>query len=250
MIFPLQNALGPLGHRPYGVSGIHERWDNLFGGWILDEESDGSVPVTRVDVLGGRDLTDVNTVPSVTDGTLGEVADFDKANLERLIHAPVPSWAMTTGGGVRTISAWVRPDEEGSFAVFVDQWTTGQKGSFSVYRHPSSEQIICQVVDTGGSQKGVESTDLCPLNAWAHLVVWYDTDSRLYLTINDGTPKASAAFTLADIPGTMPDFCIGSRQANYCAMGQIADVYLFPDVKDADWRAGMRNGGAGRSYPK
>lgn len=65
--------------------------------WILNESSAGSSPVSRADASGnGFTMTDNNTTASITDGTYGEVADFERGNLEYLSNANEPVGGDTT----------------------------------------------------------------------------------------------------------------------------------------------------------
>jgi hypothetical protein len=62
------------------------RW-GVVGYWPLNETSDGSGPVTRVDVHGGNNLTDTNTVTNSTGLLYATCAQFTAASNEHLLRA-------------------------------------------------------------------------------------------------------------------------------------------------------------------
>src|SRR6267378_4108573 len=77
----------------------------LAGYWKLDEVSNGSAPVTRVDSAGTNDLTDNNTTPSAA-GKISNAINPLLANSEFLSH--VSNATLQTGNIDFTLTAWVQ----------------------------------------------------------------------------------------------------------------------------------------------
>ena len=85
--------------------------DNLVSYWKLDETSDGSGAVTRVDSHGSNDLTDNNTTPSAT-GKLNNCCDFELSNSEYLNIADGTQSGLDISGDM-SFFGWVQFESAG-----------------------------------------------------------------------------------------------------------------------------------------
>ena len=235
MITPLYQALGPLGWKR-GAPGVHPRWDNLVAGWHLDEESDGSVSVPRLDVLGVRELTDNNTVKS-TPGKLGNAALFVAGDAEHfsLASPSFPSWAagLTLSFWHHQTSGWsvVSHDDGGSQRSFA--WTGGVWYCFQ-------SNSVFQSVNLSPQLGGGNTTDF--------VVLWWDpADGKVYGSVNNGSPLSSAG-TITGVQSVSAPFYVNRHISTYTS-GWTDELGIFSEVKDAAWRTDMYNAGAGHAYP-
>ena len=243
MITPFYGSIGPLGrqYRQFGAA-VDPRWDNLVAGWKLDEVSDGSAPVARADVLGNYELTDNNTVASTT-GLIGNAGAFVNADVTSLSRA-TDAFAITAGGSLRFISAWIKPT---AFGVGNRQFLStnnSKEGGWVMYHSDTGLPVI--ILNRDGGSTSIVGDAACTAGVWNFVAAWFNpTDSKLYLQLDGGAPKASAAITL-DAVNTTNIFAIGSISLNFD--GAIDETYLFSAGSDvlAD---DLYNTGAGRSYP-
>jgi len=232
---------------------VNARWSGLMGGYKLNEQSDGSTDVERADVLGTYPLTSVNTVASET-GLFDYSALIVRANNEYLVSTPGKDYyTFQSGTSLRTIAFFVRPETLVNYETLVDN--AGSNGAFVMYTGVGGA-IVFQVTYSGGSlQVNSGTPNLLSAGSWNTVVCWYDdADQKIRVSINDGTPSVSASgHALADGPATgVNGFGVGTRVSQptaYVLDGRIEDLYLFNEVKDADWRTAFHNGGAGRRYP-
>lgn len=80
--------------------------DNISWWFYLNEVSDGSGAVVRVDAVAGESLTDNNTIASTTDGS-DTVANIVRANSEWFSHANGAKWQA--GNNEFTFVGWIKP---------------------------------------------------------------------------------------------------------------------------------------------
>ena len=240
-------------------AGVNARWDNLTAGWKLDEESDGSAPVTRVDVLGVNDLTDNNTAPSTTDGTHGEVVDFSQASAESLSRVDDAAFGFTNKF---TATIWVNLVSYAADQTFWGKWTYSTDGGWAIGMQAGTADLAIFIATSAGDvgtgcKMHFDDADLS-LSTWYlitvvydgtqsgdadRLKVWRDT-TQLTLSVSAGAVPASLQDDGADL--SISKF--GGALTRY--MDALAwNAYLFNVAKDSTWVAGMHNSGAGRSYP-
>jgi len=232
--------------------GVNSRWDNLIGGWPMNEFSDGSVPVTRVDALGIHNLTDTNTVPSGA-GRIWNGASFTDADNDYLINEPTSAFAFLSGASMRTVALWAYlTDDAGSpLGIF----STGdvvltREGSCQVFL--SAGDLLVEIVDSTNTARQL-NVGTPTLNAWHSIVIWHDGSPGVHhVAVDDGTPVDFVGnYTLAAAAGSNADFVgFGVSQFSRGTMNGVVDnAYCFSDVKDAAWRTGFDNGGVGVEYP-
>jgi len=218
-----------------GGSGINPRWDDLVAGWKLDEESDGSAPVARADVLGNYELTDVNTTPSAA-GIISLAAAPTGA--ESLQNANTTAFSFLSGGGLRTISFWIDISESASNRQPFGNYKANDTGSWWIYDVATTHSLYLQI-----STPVVKNCIHPALGlGWHYVVAGYDdVAGKSFIVVDDGVPALSAAFELGAVNGVTLPLTIKQETHD--------EVYLFSVTKDAAWITDMRNAGAGRSYP-
>ena len=211
---------------------------NLSHCWLLDEDSDGSAPVTRLDRVGSAHLTDNNTVPSISDGPLGNACRFVAANSEVLSVADEAS--LTLGG---SLAVWFRVATQTSIPILGKDTTSGREWSVDLTAGrfrlavwgPNTGENIQLINKTVGNEVSV--------NTWHLGFVWHDAVNDLIGIQVDNTSELTAARTFGIADGTQP-FRIGSVFSTFGTI-DIGPVYMSPDVWTADQRADLYNGGAG-----
>src|SRR5207247_6557818 len=104
----------------------------LVSYWKLDDVSDGSGPVTRLDSVGSNHLTDNNTVASAP-GKIGNGADFESANNEFFSITDASQNGLDITGDL-TISCWVKFESVvGIQAMTGKHDPTGNNRSYILY---------------------------------------------------------------------------------------------------------------------
>lgn len=219
------------------------RWNNLIAGWKM-EESAGS---PRADVLGTHTMAEIGGTVATTTGHIGTASGVDlEANyLETAIAAP---FGVHTGGGVRTVCFWI------SREVFSGSTIQNVGNQLGVARDPgswsfeSSSPNSCRLVyvDSTGTLRGTGGRSLDD-RSYMFFVGWWDADVSAMHIEKDND------LVVVDTPLTSP--ATGAPTAlmflRFLSNGWVSldEIYVFSDVKDADWRTEMYNAGVGRQYP-
>lgn len=211
---------------------VNARWDNLVAGWKMDEESDGSAPVTRVDVLETYNLSDNNTVASGT-GLIENAASFVSANSETLSVAGLPDFS-----GTWTYATWVKANGTVGFRGVV---TTTGGTPFRAYFNNGGFVLVTEFnsFTPAGFSATLDS-------GWHLLVIWHDDSDDTIGCSFDGA--AAATYNPRDLVSSTT-LVIGNALGGNYFNGEIDETYLFSVVKNNAWIAGMYNAGVGRSHP-
>jgi hypothetical protein len=151
----------------------------------------------RYDAAGSEDLSEVNTVGSVS-GKHDHAARFVGANSESLDA----SGGLGLGTGAWTVSGWVqsRPDAPTGSEVVL---RTGEavppfRYEATVYRGAFSHAWWVASGDASAAAAHV------PVDGeWFFLCAWFDpSDQKVRISVNDGTPAVSSARTLTSTTAT------------------------------------------------
>jgi len=174
---------------------------NLVSAYSLDEDSDGSNPITRVDNIGSNDLTDNNNVVSIA-GKNNNAGDFSGSNSLR--NLSFAGWVAA--GNPYTVSCWMRfdgnPPTDWSMIWAIDDasgtpYFLGLKlEKFGIIRHISYD----------GSDHYVSSTAALTTATYYHVVCIYD-GSKLRLYIN--AVQQGTGTTYANNYGNATKFVLG-----------------------------------------
>jgi hypothetical protein len=215
----------------------------------MEEESDGSAPVARADVLGTYELTDNNTVVS-GDGVISFAAApaDDGDYLSRAAGLVFPDTV--------TFCLWYKSSQVAQYpSPFCHNPGVDGKMPIGVWMDNGSLMGTCTTSDNQRKDVLIKSqaggaTD----GNWHFVVGWFDTsDKKGYFQWDADTPVATAAQAVA----TLRDQSAMTFNLGYWHYGDGADVfkgsldevYVFSVTKDSSWRTDMYNGGAGRGYP-
>lgn len=219
--------------------------NNITAYWKLDEVSDGSAPVSRLDSgTNGLTLTDNNTTPSAS-GLISNGADLEKANTEYLSLAH----SSTIAGGPSvswTIAGWYKPEsltandsmfaKTGRWAV---QVSTNNAPSLYTYGSPDVSLATTQAA-------GAIPPERMSAGVWSFLVFGYDASvGRAFLQINNGIKYEKAVTPVADASGT---FYLGQFIGTY-ADGILDEVGRWSRVLTASETLTLYNEGAGMTHP-
>lgn len=218
----------------------------------MNEESDGSAPVTRVDVLGTYDLTDVNTTPSAA-GKLDNAASFDRTNAERLtVDAGVGNEVITTGTDVGSLVYWFYFDT--TALVNFDRVFEADNGTTADYGLVNFDQDIPRTVlvyrDTGGGSAtiNIAAAQGLLVDDWNMMALVMQGDKKLGWSINNSALAYSAA--LANPPELGRRLAVGCRWDGVApGTCKVDNFYSFSATKDQAWINGMWAAGAGVEYP-
>jgi len=232
---------------------------DLISYWTLDESSDGSGAVARVDSHSSNDLTDYNTTKSGT-GIISNGADFEEDNSEYLsISGASETGLDLTGTQKVTISLWVKLESQPAVAAhFASKYTTTtaqRLWRFLYYNSGGTYQIRWQVGATGSSTVCTASYNKVLNNGtWYHLVVTYDDSANETEFFIDGESVATSAgcgYSIYDNSDT--PFAIGAANVNttpaYFTDGIIDEVGIWSRILTPTEVGLLYNGGAGLAYP-
>lgn len=218
-------------------------YDDAIALWKLDEESDGSAPVTRVDSIGSNDLTDNNTVGSTSKGVGAPanlpdtVASFVAANDEYLSGMPP---AEFEAGSARSVSFWFLLSAEGNASIF-HIGTTGGVGRFLMFGAGTEPDKTVNLYAGGGFDT---SGGFYGLNEW-HLGVYTFDGGTTHKFYVDNDLKVTR--TVADSGDTTA--LLLWKSAAGSVNGLMSSVAYFDFELDTDQIAELYNSGDGAPLP-
>jgi hypothetical protein len=248
MLSPLYGSLGPLGRKYGGITGPfggHATLaNNLVSAWKLDESSDGSAPVVRVDAHGSNDLTDNNTVASALKGAgapanmPANVASFVGANSEYLSVADNASLDAMSGAGGMSVALWLGDYVASSPAgkdtgVANREWVLYANGNIYVFQTDAISQLAGSSFTAG----------------W-HLFVfgWDPGDGKVFIS-KDGAAKTLSAGTLTGMQNTSTQLNIGAYGGGTDPVtAKISSVLVASRAWNAGEITDLWAGGAGLFY--
>lgn len=216
--------------------------DDLVSWWSLDEASDGSVAVPRLDSHGTNHLADSQNAASAT-GKVGNAASFDRSQFERLAIAAT---SLQTGDIDFTLACWVRPASVSVTQAIVARDTNSVR-EYLLYWSIDGNRVRFALFNAGGSIiANVASAVGLSAGSWAYLVAWREGGTA-YLQINNGS-IASASLTGTPAIKSVP-FSIGAQSTGGLAFGgQIDEVAFWRRVLTPEERAELYSGGDGIGY--
>lgn len=209
---------------------------NLVSWWSLDQESDGTAPVTRLDSHGSNDLTDNGTTASAA-GKVGNAGSFIIANTEYFSAGTSPDLKPATGSSW-SLSAWANPGASITKAL---------AGSYdgSGWAIDTSGGIRFFVIDSVGAKSA--TAPALANGVWSHVYAYYDDSVKeIGLSVNNAVATTTSVGVL--VPSAIGTF-LGDRSAgNIPWNGLIDEAAIFQGLLTAEERTFLYNGGAGRSY--
>lgn len=229
-----------------GVAAPSTLLDDLVAYWTLNEASDGSGAVARVDSVGGLSLADVNTTASAS-GKISNGAQFVAANTEYLYIND--NATLSVGLGLDfTVAAWFKPTTNPSGQAIAGKYGSGT----NEYLLNVQNQDAVFTGSNGGAPVSAHTIGGVVAGSWYWLLGEYDATAELLkISINNGTP-ATATLANGIQNGTSP-FAIGAFGVgvylSYYVNGIVDEVGVWKRLLTTAEKASLYNGGAGLSYP-
>ena len=218
---------------------------NLISWWDLDEPSGA-----RADSHGSNNLTDTNTVTSVT-GKVNVAADFDGGNEESLEIADNDSLSMADIG--MTIGCWMSDIQVGSAATLdlLTKWGAAGNYEYAIQMVKSATGQKPQLIVSGDGTNtttiaaSVEITD----GNWHFIVAWHDPTANTINIQLDNATATSASHTTGIFDGNSK-FCMAARSSGVTNVwtGSIDEAFIYRRVLTSAERTWLYNSGNGRSY--
>lgn len=202
--------------------------------WRLDEASDESAPVTRMDAIGTNHLTDTNTVASIS-GKKQNAANFIAANLEKL-----SSTGQWDASATWTVSLWyyANGDQVSGAAIFGSAEFVSNSGA-SVLFSGITGSFVTARFRPAASPGNIAATK----NAWHHVALYYD-GSIGTLTLDNVTSISTAPVTY--VPKAITG--VGWTPDNIYFNGYVDEIGVWTRVLSSNERTALYNSGAGLFY--
>lgn len=220
-------------------------YDDAIALWKLDETSDGSAPVVRVDSIGSLDLTDNNTVGSEAKGVgapanlPANVASFVAANSE---YFSIESTDLGLSSAC-TFAWWFKyPTASATYRKFLTKFVGGTP-SFYFDIYEDDARLLMGSDYHGPSQLNIST------GSWHLMVVWQDgVDGKSYSQLDGGSVVTSAAGNLPNLAAGK--LSIGSDNgASHFYDGQMSSLAIWDRVLTSDERTALYNSGNGAPLP-
>lgn len=226
-----------MGVKAAGGVGASPLLTNLVSYWKMDEVSDGSGAVSRLDSHGTNHLTDVNTTPS-DPGKINLGAHMAIANSEYVSIANFPS----LGNVPFTFAGWFYAD-----AAVGNQSVLGMSSAGVWLRKESDTSCTLRMYDGSDHETFVNCLGA---GNWNFFVLWYDPDADLqWIQINNGTPVSTANTGGVIESGTRSLYFGAHIGPGFFFGGLVDEVGFWNRILTEDERTSLYNGGAGLSYP-
>jgi len=217
---------------------------NLISYWALDEASG-----TRVDLHGGHDLTDNNSVGAGTGLVYGTAADFDAASNQFLTlsdHAD-----LSVGDIDFTLAAWVKLADKGTNRDVAGKGDSDDQEYSLQYIAANDRFKFTVYTSTGFAGATTVSADAFgspSTGTWYLVVGWHDaTENEIAIRVNLQSDAASHTTGSYD---SNASFAIGIANTNFPGYmdGLIGPVMFWKRRLTLDELNELYNGGAGLPY--
>ena len=218
---------------------------DLVSYYSMDESSDGSGAVTRVDSEGSNDLTDVSNAPSGT-GKISNGIDLNGTN-EYLHKAS----GFDTITGDFTISLWVEPDVYATKEEYLVNFGYNNSNSLLfVYYNVSGTYYIHTLIVTGGSLTVYRTDDVLTGNEWNFLAIVRD-GTVLYTYLNGALVHTHTNVSTVSFDSGVLDigWATPRNKAGTYFNGIIDEVGIWDRALDSDEISDLYNSGDGFAYP-
>ena len=219
--------------------------NGLIAYWKLDEGSGA----TRVDSIGGNNLTSNNTVGVAAGiGNKGDAAQFNSASSRYLSIADNADLSVTSSF---TVAAWFYLDSNGFSQSIVSKFDVDADDGLFNLRLDQNSTPIFRMKQAGGSAVDTDTGDNVGTGAWHFVIGWYDAStSTTNIQLDNGTVHTHSSVTS---PGDdTKRLLIGAvnttaSQTDYFN-GQIDEVGFWKKVLTAQEGTDLYNAGSGNTY--
>ncbi len=232
-----------------GVTSQAQAFDltSLEAHWKLNEATSAQ----RDDSHGSNNLTDVNDVEQISDGSnkIDEAAHFTNADSEYLAIADNAS--LSTGDIDYTITMWVYLDNKSTVQVLMSRRASSGSREYDLKYDNGADRFNFEVTTiTGGAVATAQADNFgSPSTAtWYFIVAWYDTsDDKARIQINNGTADVSAGTVVPGDGGSTTD--LGRRSDGIQHLdGRLDSVSFWKRHLTAQEKTDLYNGGLGIDY--
>ena len=243
----------------------------LISWWKLDEVSDGSSPVTRIDSHGSNDLTDGTLTPSIADSPpvaagehsalfvtdrVNEDTAGDHLRVDDLRIGGEDQTLLELAGEITaTIAFWIKPTplSEGEATDneihILGKWEGGSGGADAGYAVQIDNQTTPGVnllefdVNHGGSgvaSRRVTAATPLPDSIWTHVAITADyPNDTVSFYINGNLDSFFDDFDVTPVAGAVTPFTLGETPQGvhfqpplHAFDGQLKDVAIWSTIID------------------
>jgi hypothetical protein len=224
--------------------------DSLIAYWTMNETSNGSAPVTRVDVHGGNNLTDNNNCPSAATGLIYP-NDLDLSAGKALTHAD--NAALSMGNIDFTFGAWVKLSSKAANRPIMtkgDGPDTNTEYELSYSQADDRWKWVIYGANGLNNRSLLTYGSSTPtIGAWTFLLAWYDsTDDHTYMSVNDGTVENGELQALGAWDGSADFAAAFQFGTNDVFLGEMGPLMIWKRLMTAPEITQLYNGGAGLTY--
>lgn len=208
----------------------------LVAYWPMNEVSDGSISVPRVDIVGGISVPDQNKCPSSPDGKFGVCALLDGTN-SRQMSVAAPS--LYTDGDL-SLCVWVNFSTGAPNRGLVN---FDLKSKFDMGCHGGAASWTVNYWDNGYDTIIVNTTN----DVWHLFCGWHDrTAQKYYLSVDNGTASSKDCPVQASYPY---DNVLTFFMSPNTLAGKVGPIMYWKRVLTPTERTALWNGGDGIAYP-
>lgn len=221
--------------------------DSLAAYWDLDE----AAGATRVDSVGGADLTDVNTVGQGT-GVISNDAAFTGSSNHALTRTD--DTTISTGDIDFTWAGWVKITSgatsfHGLISKRVD--SDGHDAEYCFY-YGNTSGLFGFIVGDGSSSFGSVTTNLSGFSTgtWHFFVAQHDSVNNLVSIEIDNGGEITASYTAGghDNATSLSFGRIWNAETTLDLTGELDEVGFWKRTLTSDDRDDLWNGGSGLGY--
>lgn len=221
--------------------------DGLVAYWKLDEASDGSGAVARLDTVGEHDLADNNTTPSGT-GIASNCGSFASVNSEFLSTAATADLL----GGARdwTIDGWFKLADRTASVEIISKGSSRTNAALIDYRLYSINTFIGAGVSNGAADVRVQLGASPANDTWTYFCIYHDaTTGKIGGHLNNGL-AIEANFTASGTHNPAGNFRIGASPVpDLYFGGSIDEVGRWNRLLTIKERLDRWNNGSGNPHP-
>lgn len=220
---------------------------SIISYWKLDESSG-----TRFDSIGTNNLTDQNSVGSVT-GIRGQAAQLVRVNSQGLYAQNDPS--IQTGNINFSISTWVYFDSlnVGTSITVVNKRNANTNFEYIIDKRGSNSNFQFSVSSDGNSTFTVQAASFGAINTatWYNIVAWHSNNSHVGISVNLSVNTAGYTGGVLANSGPlllgMADTGNVSQELNWLS-GRVDETGFWKKILSSQERQDLYGGGSGNTY--
>ena len=219
----------PAGPEPYAAS---VRADSPRAYWRLGETA-GTIAKEDQERANGTYFNGVTLGAASSNHDANTAAGFDGGN-DRVGVPDAADGSLDFGTEDFTVEAWIKPSASDERVIVSKRSGNAAEPywSLTVTDDPNHNGQIRAVYFDGTNTRAAYSSKVTVDGAWHHVVVWFDRDSGITISV-DGTTKATALAISPDVSNT-GELQIGKGPANPYFKGDIDEVALYAGLLPAD----------------